>query len=148
VVVPVDNDLVKLLYAPSQWAVTPDPKEHDRRSIYLLAKRNLHLPFLAVFDQPGAATSYSRRESSTHALQALELLNGTLANRLAGCFADRLRQKAGTDATAHVELAYRLAAGRPPSSREKELAVAYLKTQPLKEFALAVFNLNAFLYVN
>jgi hypothetical protein len=147
VVVPVDSDLVKLLYALSQWAVTPDRKEHDRRSVYLLAKRNLRLPFMAAFDQPDAATSCSRRESSTHALQALELVNGTLANDLAGAFADRLRKEAGSDA-ARVERAYRLAAGRAPSAKEKELAVEFLKTGSLKEFALAVFNLNAFLYVN
>jgi hypothetical protein len=148
VVVPVDNDLVKLLYAPSQWAVTPDRKEHDRRSVYLLAKRNLRLPFMEVFDAPDAATSCSRRESSTHALQALELLNGTLANKLAEAFADRLHKEAGADPKAQVELAYRLAAGREPSAKENELAVNFLKTGSLKEFALAVFNLNAFLYVN
>jgi hypothetical protein len=148
VVVPVDHDLVKLLYAPSQWAVTPDRREHDRRSVYLLAKRNLRLPFMEAFDQPDAATSCSRRESSTHALQALELLNGTLANSLADSFADRLRREAGADPGAQVELANRLAVGRPPTPREKELAAEFLKTQPLREFALAVFNLNAFLYVN
>jgi hypothetical protein len=148
VVVPVDNDLVKLLYAPSQWTITPDRKEHDRRSVYLLAKRNLHLPFLAAFDQPDAATSCSRRGSSTHALQALELLNGTLANDLAGAFAERIRKEAGADASAQVELAFRLAAGRSPSAREKQLAVEFLKEESLKEFALAVFNLNAFLYVD
>ena len=146
--VPVDNDLVNLLYAPSQWALTSDPKEHDRRSVYLVAKRNLRLPFMEAFDQPDAALSCSRRESSTHALQALELLNGSLANRLADAFADRIRREAGTDAEAQVELAYRLAAGRPPTARERKLAVEFLKTQPLREFALAMFNLNAFLYVN
>ena len=52
VVVPVDADLVKLLYDPSQWTVTPDEREHDRRSVYLLAKRNLRLPFMEAFDQP------------------------------------------------------------------------------------------------
>jgi hypothetical protein len=148
VMVPVDNDLVKLLYAPKQWAVTPDRNEHDRRSVYLLAKRNLRLPFMEAFDQPDGATSCARRESSTHPLQALELLNGTLANNLADSFADRLRREAGADSAAQVELAYRLATGRPPSAKEKERAVEFLKTQPLREFALAVFNLNAFLYVN
>ena len=58
------------------------------------------------------------------------------------------RREAGTDPKAQVELAYRLAAGRPPTERETQLAIEYLNTQPLREFALAVFNLNAFLYVN
>ena len=90
VVVPVEADLVDLLYDPNQWKVTPDPREHDRRSIYLIAKRNLRLPFGQVFDQPDLQTSCPRRETSTHALQALELLNGKTANRLADVFARRL----------------------------------------------------------
>jgi hypothetical protein len=144
---PVEADLVGLLYNPAQWAVTADQREHDRRSVYLLAKRNLRLPFLEVFDQPDAQTSCGRRESSTHALQALELLNGRTANDLAASFANRLRREAGSDPAAQVERAFLLAAGRPPTAAEKERGVLFLRTQPLTEFALAVFNLNAFLYV-
>jgi hypothetical protein len=83
VIVPVEPELVSLLYKPSQWAVTPDAAEHERRSIYLLAKRNLRLPFMEVFDAPDLQISCARRESSTHAPQALELLNGELTNRVA-----------------------------------------------------------------
>jgi hypothetical protein len=147
VVVPVDPDQVKLLYSPAQWAVTRDVREHDRRSVYLLAKRNLRLSFLEAFDQPDAQTSCPRREASTHALQALELLNGKPANDLAKSFAERLRREAGPDLEREVERAYLLAAGRAPTAREKELAVRFLREQPLREFALAVLNLNAFLYV-
>jgi hypothetical protein len=147
VVPSADDDLVKLLYAPSQWTVTPDKRQHDRRSVYLIAKRNLRLPFLEAFDQPDAQTSCARRESSTHALQALELLNGKQANDLAGSFLERLQRDADADPARQVERAFRLAVGRPPTAREKELCVRFLKTQPAKEFALAVFNLNAFLYV-
>ncbi len=148
VVPPVESDLVKLLYDPAQWTVTPDPREHDRRSVYLLAKRNLRLPFLEVFDQPDAQTSCARRESSTHAPQALELLNGTTANRLAAAFADRLRRDAGPEHAAQVERAYRLALGRATTASEGRLALAFLEKQPLTEFALAVLNLNGFLYVD
>ncbi len=148
VVPPVAPDLVELLYDPKQWTITPDPKEYDRRSIYLLAKRNLRLPFLEVFDQPDAQTSCARRESSTHAPQALELLNGTTANRLAGTFARRLLHEAGPDHARQIERAYRLALGRAPTDAEKRLALKFLETQPLTEFALAVFNLNSFLYVD
>ncbi len=148
VVVPVDSDLVQLLYDPKQWTVTADATEHDRRSVYLLVKRNLHLPFLEVFDQPDAATSCPRRSSSTHALQALELLNGSTANRLASILAQRLEREAGPDPAHQVERAYLLATGRSPTACEKEFAVKFLAKQPLSEFALAVFNLNAFLYVD
>ena len=115
--------------------------------MYLLAKRNLRLPFSEVFDQPDRLTSCPRRESSTHALQALELLNGPTSNRLAEAFARRLEAEAGPDRGAQVTLAYRLAAGRVPNAKEMELALKFLAQQPLREFALVVFNLNAFLYV-
>jgi hypothetical protein len=147
VVVPVESDLVELLYKPSQWEVTADAREHDRRSIYLLAKRNLRLPFMDVFDQPDLQISCARRESSTHAPQALELLNGRLSNQLADAFAERLQHETPGDAPRQVELAYRLATGRPPNDREAALAADFLAHQPLREFALAMFNLNAFLYV-
>lgn len=148
VMVPVEPDLVQLLYAPSQWAVTPDRGEHDRRSVYLIAKRNLRLPFLEAFDQPDAQTSCATRESSTHPLQALELLNGRLANELAKAFARRLRLEAGPERARVVECAFLWATGRLPTAKEKELAVRFLAQQSLEEFALAVLNLNAFLYVD
>jgi mono/diheme cytochrome c family protein len=147
VFVPVDPELVSALYKPAQWAVTSDRSQHDRRSIYLVAKRNLRLPSMEVFDQPTLNSSCGRRDCSTHAPQALELLNGSLSNPLAEAFAARLSREAGADRTAQVVLAFRLAAGRAPSAEEQRLGTAFLERHSLKEFALAVFNLNAFLYV-
>ena len=148
VIVPIDKELVNALYKPSQWAVTADPQEHSRRSIYLIVKRNLRLPFMEAFDAPDAQVSCPRRESSTHAPQALELLNGTFANSRAEALAARLEGDAGTDRARQVDLAYRLVSGRPPNAKEMRLALDFLRTQSMREFALAMFNLNAFLYVN
>ena len=148
IMIPVDEQLVELLYKPAQWKVPQDQDEHHRRSVYLIAKRNLRLPFMEVFDQPALLTSCARRQSSTHAPQALELLNGPLANGLAGAFAGRLQDEAGAGAEQLVERAYLIAAGRPPTDAERKPAVEFVKSQPLREFALAIFNLNDFLYVN
>ena len=46
-----------------------------------------------------------------------------------------------------VERGFGLALGRSPSPEERALALAFLREQPLREFALALFNLNEFLYV-
>jgi hypothetical protein len=147
VMVPVDPELVGLLYAPAQWQVATSVAEHDRRSIYLIAKRNLRLPFVEAFDAPALLTSCARREGSTHAPQALEMLNGWLSNDLARSLACRLQDEAEGDAAAMVERAYWLAAGRAPTPTERELSLAFLREQPLEEFALAMFNLNGFFYV-
>jgi len=149
VIVPVDPELVNFLYKPSQWAITPDPAEHDRRSVYLMAKRNLRLPMMETFDAPDLQISCARRESSTHAPQALELTNGDLASRMATAFARRIEAEAQGDRGKMVESAWQLATSRPPSAKERALALQYLNEgRPLREFALAVLNLNAFLYVD
>ncbi|MDB5391431.1 MAG: hypothetical protein JWM11_7077 [Planctomycetaceae bacterium] len=147
VIVPVDSEMVELLYKPSQWTVTEDISEHSRRSIYLIRKRNLRLPFMDVFDQPAPLASCPKRDASTHAPQALELLNGPLSNELAAAFALRLARQAGPNRTQQVQLAFELVAGREPTIAETELSLRFLESQSLAEFALAMFNLNEFLYV-
>ena len=178
VFVPVQQTLIKQLYNPKQWIATPDVWEHNRRSVYLIAKRNLRLPFMETFDSPDMQNSCARREQSTHALQALELMNGAFSNTQAGELVGRLLRESGSDPDVLVERAFRLATGRLPSSKERELARQFLteqkellRAQPLRElnwpgpsgitynidpataaalrdFALAVFNLPGFLYVN
>jgi len=147
VITPVDPDLMKDLYKPSQWQVAKSADEFDRRSVFLLAKRNLRLPFVEVFDGPAMLTSCSRRESSTHAPQALELLNGSLSNDLAASFAARLQRECGDDNGKIVVRAFWLALGRAPTPQEKAASLKFLQDGPLSEFALAIFNLNEFAYV-
>lgn len=147
VVIPVDKELVQLLYKPSQWQITSDVREHDRRSIYLIAKRNLRLPFMENLDAPTLQISCARRDASTHAPQALELLNGGLSNSLAQALTARLKAEAGDDPERIVDRAFRWSLGRPPSSRERQRSLEFLREAPLSEFALAMFNLNEFLYV-
>ena len=50
---------------------------------------------MEVFDQPAALTTCARRDTSTHAPQSLELLNGDISNDLAARFAGRPRQRGG-----------------------------------------------------
>jgi hypothetical protein len=156
VMVPIDRELVNALYKPAQWQVASDTAQHNRRSVYLIAKRNLRLPFLEVFDAPDTLVSCPRRESSTHAPQALELLNGSFSNDQAKVFATRLAEESPGSYRRQIDLAYRLAAGRAPSERELRLALNFMRQEANRagnqksreEFALAMFNLNAFLYVN
>ena len=148
VMLPVEEALVDLLYDPTQWRVPANPFQHRRRSIYLTAKRNLRLPFMEVFDQPALLTSCGRREASTHAPQSLELLNGQIANELAARFAERLGREAGNDPGRIAGRAFTLATARPATTDEARVARSFLEQNSLREFALAMFNLNSFLYLN
>ena len=148
IMVPIDPGLLTLMYKPSQWKPAPDATEYARRSVYLIAKRNLRLPFMEVFDAPDTQASCARRESSTHAPQALELLNGSITNEQAEVFAKRLESEAGASLRKQIDLGYRLTTGRAAKPAEMKAALAFLQTQPKREFALTLLNLNAFLYVN
>jgi hypothetical protein len=155
VMVPLDKTLVNALYKPSQWRPSKNSADYDRRGVYLIAKRNLELPFMQVFDAPDMQVSCPRRQVSTHAPQALEMLNGDFANEQAKALSARLLKEAGRNPKRQVELAYRLTTGRPPKPQELQTALAFLKaktpaesTQARDQFALAMFNLNAFLYLN
>jgi hypothetical protein len=67
---------------------------------------------------------------------------------LAEAFAARLQGERTTPAE-RIDYAWRLATARAPTAAEKALGMKFLSGEAsLKEFALAVFNLNAFLYVN
>jgi hypothetical protein len=149
---PIDPALVLSLKRPQYWVATRDKSEYDRRTVYMIYKRNLRLPFEEVFDAPDTLLSCARREQSTHAPQALELLNGQTSNDLAAAFAERIL-KEGKTPTERIDYAFRAAAGRLPTASERTLALKFLADEAgdparVKEFALAVFNLNAFLYVN
>ena len=148
VVVPVDRDLVSLLYDPAQWTVTPNEAEH--RPPLGLPARQAQL----------CACRFRRSSISRIARPAVRAANrAPMPCRRWNCSTARPRTawptpspiawrcEAGADRQAQVELAYRLAAGREPNPRELELALTFLARQPLREFALVVFNLNAFLYV-
>jgi len=152
VLVPIEPELMKMLKRPQYWIATRDKSEYDRRTLYMIYKRNLRLPFLEVFDAPDILLSCARREQSTHAPQALELLNGKTSNELAAVFAKRLLDEKKTTVE-RIDYAWRMATGRPPTVAEKNSSLKFLGEKPedpetLKEFALAVFNFNNFLYVN
>jgi hypothetical protein len=127
--------------------VTADPKEFDRRSVYLYARRNLRSPFLEAFDLPDSNLSCPRRERSTTAIQALALLNSPEAADTSAALAGRLTREAGTDA-GRLDRAYRLALGRPPSAAERDRAAEFLRGSPLVEFCRALTNLNEFVYLD
>lgn len=148
VMIPVDPQLVEQLYKPAQWQVAERAAEHDRRTVYLIAKRNLRLPFLEVFDAPTLLSSCANRQTSTHAPQALELLNGQQSTDLSRAFAHRLEQESGGQPQQIVERAFWLTAGRAPTPRELSLSLEFLQEGSPREFALAMFNLNEFLYVH
>ena len=133
------------------WPVSPDLRDRRRRSLYVFTRRNLRYPFFEAFDRPDTNASCPRRAVTTIAPQALALLNGRLPAEAARSLADRLAREAGDDPGARIDLAYRLTLGRPPDPEERRLAREFLDADggdAWAHFALALVNLNEFVYVD
>jgi Protein of unknown function (DUF1549)/Protein of unknown function (DUF1553) len=180
--VPLEPEVYDLIFTESEpdglWLVTPDVRQHTRRTLYLFAKRNVRLPLLEAFDQPDTLFSCPVRPVSTFAPQALILLNGPLMQKQSKAFAGRVLSEGGKERAAQIERAYRLALARPPREVERKQALEFLERQTelvrdrllarlpvalppklsaevdpayaaaLVDFCLALLNCNEFLYVN
>ncbi len=116
------------------------------RSVYLVQKRTVPVPFLETFDLPGNAVSCPRRTGSIVAPQALALLNSAEAVDAVRAFAKRIARDVGTDPEAQVRRAFACALQRPPARRELESCEAFLRHQSLLELCRALLNLNEFMF--
>jgi mono/diheme cytochrome c family protein len=118
-----------------------------RRMVYQFKPRSQPDPVFGAFDCPDAALVAPRRNVSTTALQALNLLNSRFVIRQAEFFAERLGIEVGTDPGCQVERGFRLAFGRDPSANEGEAAVKLIATHGTAAFCRALYNANEFVYV-
>ena len=151
--VPLEPEVYDLIFTEDEpdglWNVTPDPREHTRRSIYLFGKRNVRQPLLEAFDQPDTLNSCAVRPVSTYAPQALIMMNGPMAREQARAFAARVRRESGPELV--VSRGFRLALGRAPRPEEMRLAEAFLNAEAspekLIDLCLTILNLNEFAYI-
>ena len=145
------------------WTPTAVQTDHMRRSVYILARRNLRFPFLEVFDAPDNNLTCPERGRSTTAPQALTLLNSDEVMDAARATAARLLKEAGSTAR-RMDRAFRLILGHAPTAKECRLAREFLNESAGRrgdaagpeqltaadwaELCRALFNLNAFAYVD
>ena len=150
--IPIEPEVYNLIFTEYErdglWPVNPDRRVQNRRGIYLYNKRSVRLPMLSAFDQPDAITSCPVRPVSTHALQALSLLNSGFMQEVSQAFADRLQRECGRDRGCQIDSAWRLALSRSPRPEESRLAQGFFRSGgTLPDFCLALFNRNEFIYV-
>ena len=130
---PLEQEVYDLIFTEGEpdglWTVHPDPREHHRRSIYLFNKRNVRLPVLEVFDQPDTLSSCPTRNSSTHAPQALTLMNGPVSQELSLAMARQVILIAGNSNEERIKNLWQMAYSRPPSDEEISDAISFLRDQ-------------------
>ena len=118
-----------------------------RRMVYQFKPRSQPDPTFSAFDCPDAALVAPRRNVSTTALQALNLLNSRFVIQQATYFAQRLggrgRPRPGPPGRA------RLSPGIRPRAvtSERNAAVALIGSHGSAAFCRALYNANEFVYV-
>jgi len=133
------------------------------RSLYLVRKRALPIPFLQAFDLPDTTVSCARRDSTVVAPQALMLLNSSESIRFAQALADRITsQSPSSDQEKSITLAFQLSLQRLPTPQELKTTQDFLtqqkklRTRPnqnaddlaLVDLCRALLNLNEFAYID
>src|SRR5262249_21345326 len=111
------------------WKADEKPEDRNRRSVYVLVKRNMRYPLFAAFDQPDLHNTCSRRVNTTTSPQALLLFNGDFPLEQARTLAGELVAKHGDRDEDLVRDAYRRVWCRQPDADEVRLGVKFLRTQ-------------------
>ncbi len=111
------------------WYADDKAEDRDRRSVYILAKRNFQYPLFAVFDVPDRFNSCPTRSITTTAPQALAMLNGELTMAQARYAAGRLLARPNDAPRDVIRKAYFAAYGRGPDADETLAAERFLQKQ-------------------
>lgn len=129
------------------WYPSPLP-DRTVRSVFLVQKRTVRVPFLETFDLPDNGNSCPRRAESIVAPQALSLLNGPEGLQAARALAERVARDAGPDPIRQTQRLFELSLQRQPDPQETESCRALLRGQGLVQVARALINLNEFAFID
>jgi hypothetical protein len=128
------------------WYPSP-PSLQTARSIYLIQKRTLRLPWLETFDLPENTVSCPKRDTSIVAPQALALLNGEMNVSASQALANKVKAT-HTTLAAQIEGLFQAVLARNPSAAEHKLSEAFLVNRDLTELANVLLNSNEFVFVH
>jgi hypothetical protein len=115
-------------YAPFPWVEETGPDRY-RRALYTYRRRSTPFPMLQTFDAPDGSTACVRRARSNTPLQALTLLNETIAVESARAFALRIVDEGGKTDEERLNYAFRRALSRPPTDRERQILIDLMEKQ-------------------
>jgi len=115
-------------YAPFPWVEETGPDRY-RRALYTYRRRSTPFPMLQTFDAPDGTTACVRRARSNTPLQALTLLNETMAMEAARAFALRIVDEGGKTDAERLTYAFRRALSRPPTEREQQILIQLIEKQ-------------------
>lgn len=104
--------------------------EHQRRSVYVFARRVYPLKFMEIFDAPIMAINCNRRSNSTTVLQSFAQLNSDFVINAAKASASQLLVRVPEqDSPTLVSDAFNMILGRKPALDEAALCIQHLTEQ-------------------
>jgi hypothetical protein len=109
------------------WVVSKDPKDWDRRSLYVFTRRSVAYPMLANFDMASSQQVHSKRSVTTTPLQALTLYNDELVFHWSQDLAGRVIRETGNDPSKQIERVYRILFAREPDRYERSTLRDFLR---------------------
>lgn len=121
----------------NRWQTSEDPRDHNRRSLYVFVLRNSPYPLLETFDWANPQSPHFKRDVTTTAPQALALVNSDLVLGWSQALAGRVIQEAGASESARIDRVYEILFSRKPTAKEKEKLVAFLNAQEALQTAQA-----------
>src|SRR6185503_3839851 len=99
----------------------PSPKTNQNvRSVFLIQKKTVRVPFMETFDLPENSISCARRNESIVAPQALTLLNNSVSIEAAKAIAHRVQHEAGPALNSQIERVFALTLQRTPTQGEAQ----------------------------
>ncbi|MEM7146041.1 MAG: PSD1 and planctomycete cytochrome C domain-containing protein [Verrucomicrobiota bacterium] len=123
---PIPEDVASQSYANNFKWNTSTGEDRYRRGLYTFFKRTAPDPNLTTFDCPDASMSKPLRDDSNTPLQALATLQNEVFHEAAQAFAKHLLETDLPGDVERVDLAFRIALGRPPLPIERGIVVRSL----------------------
>ncbi|MCY2983377.1 MAG: PSD1 and planctomycete cytochrome C domain-containing protein [Planctomycetota bacterium] len=127
------------------WYPSP-ASDQTVRSLYLIQKRTIRIPWLETFDLPENAASCGRRECSLVAPQSLAMMNGELSVQASKQLAIEIERLFHNNHEGEVQELFQRILARNPRDQELESCRLFLKTRSLLELSLVLLNTNEFVF--
>ena len=125
VLLPYNSNAVNSTYNAT-WNASKDPKDQNRRSLYIFTKRSLPYPMLDVYDMANPQQVHSRRNVTTTPLQALNTLNNDLIFNWSQALAGRVIREAGANEADQFDRLYQILFSRNATEQEKQILSSFL----------------------
>ncbi|MBI1841638.1 MAG: DUF1553 domain-containing protein, partial [Verrucomicrobia bacterium] len=111
-----------------EWPASQGPDLY-RRGVYTFWRRVCTYPMLSTFDAPSRELCLSRRPRTNTPLQALASLNEPTLLECARALGEKAAREGGRSQTDQIDYAFRLSAGRRPTTSESDRLVKFLSQQ-------------------